>query len=159
MLCRWLDYRSLGWKTQGWKSCYWLQDGRRPKTKDFHPRWPPSLQMLGSRPYPIPPRRYCHPWLPILLCLRWCLHLATSWRWTNPTPFWHRLRDRGSWMWQNSIIRSTITTASYHHHAIWPMHVAPLGRITEFKRWLSSLNLYPSKPSRYLRIDQTRETS
>ena len=156
MLSWWLDYCPLGWKTQGWKSCYWLQDGRWPKTKDFHPRWPSSIQVLGSRPHPIPHRWYCYSWLPIKHGLWRYFHLATSWWRANPTPFRCWLRDWGSRVRKNPRIRATITTTSDHHHAIWTMHVPPLGWITESQRWPRPLHLNSSKRSRCFRIDQTR---
>jgi len=155
MHSRWLDHCPLGRKTQGWKSCYRLKDGRWPKTKDLHSWWPSSIQMLGSRSYPIPPRRYCYSWLPIILFLWRYFHLATSWRRTNPTPLRYWFRNRGSRMWKNPRIRSTITTTSDHNHVIRTMHVAPLGRITKFERWPCTIHFNSSKRGWSLRIDQT----
>jgi len=154
-MLRWrLDYCPLGWKTQGWKSCYWLQNGRWPKTKDFHPWRPSSFQMLGSCTHPIPSRRYCYSWLPIILRLWRYFHLATSWRRTNSTPLRHWFRNWSSWVRKNPRIRSIITTTSDHNHAIRTMHVPPLGWITEFERRPRPFHLNPSKRGRCFRIDQ-----
>lgn len=159
MLSWWLDYCPLGWKTQGWKSCYWLQDGRWPETKNFHFRWPLSFQMLGSCSYSIPLRWYCHSWLPIFLRLWWYFHLATSWWRANPTSLWYWFRNRSSRVRKNPRIRSTITTTSDHHYAIWTMHVPPLGWVIIIKRWPRTFHLNPSKRSRYLRAYQARTSS